>query len=120
MRFAIIEDGKVANVAISDDPFADNWIASDTAAIGDLYENGQFTPPPPDYDAQWAVVREQRNARLAASDWTQLPDAPVDASVWAEYRQALRDLPSTITGDPRIFNDWPKDPNWKPTPFGDR
>lgn len=38
------------------------------------------------------LVREDRNRRLAASDWTQLPDAPVDATAWATYRQALRDV----------------------------
>lgn len=37
-------------------------------------------------------VREDRNRRLAACDWTQLPDAPVDAAVWAAYRQELRDV----------------------------
>lgn len=37
-------------------------------------------------------VRQQRNNLLAASDWTQLPDAPVDQTAWAAYRQALRDV----------------------------
>jgi len=38
-------------------------------------------------------VRTQRDALLSQSDWTQVPDAPVDQSAWATYRQALRDLP---------------------------
>jgi len=38
-------------------------------------------------------VRTQRNALLKDSDWTQVSDAPVDQSAWADYRQALRDLP---------------------------
>lgn len=37
-------------------------------------------------------VREERTKRLAECDWTQLVDAPVDATVWAEYRTALRDV----------------------------
>lgn len=37
-------------------------------------------------------VRQQRNALLVACDWTQLPDAPVDQTAWAAYRQALRDV----------------------------
>ena len=107
MRYAIIEDGKVTNVAVADAPLTPAWIASDTAQIGDTYANGEFTPPAPDYDAQWAVVRADRNALLAASDWTQLPDAPVDAAAWATYRQALRDL--TQQSDP--FNIvWPVPP----------
>ena len=39
------------------------------------------------------IVRERRDLLLARSDWTQLPDAPVDAAAWATYRQALRDVP---------------------------
>ena len=38
--------------------------------------------------------RNWRKEELTATDWTQLPDAPVDAIVYANYRQALRDLPS--------------------------
>ena len=43
-------------------------------------------------EAQWAVIRTERNAKLVASDWTQVADAPVDAAQWATYRQALRDI----------------------------
>jgi hypothetical protein len=42
--------------------------------------------------AQWTVIRAERNKLLAASDWTQLPDASADAAAWAVYRQALRDI----------------------------
>ena len=59
-------------------------------------------------DLLFAELRAERNRRLAASDWTQVPDAPVDQAAWALYRQALRDLPSTTT-DPRN-PDWPKPP----------
>lgn len=44
-------------------------------------------------DQKWEQIRLWRNAELKATDWTQLPDAPVNAKVWAEYRQTLRDLP---------------------------
>jgi len=44
-------------------------------------------------DAEQAkAVREDRNRRLAETDWTQLADAPVNAQAWATYRQALRDV----------------------------
>lgn len=39
-------------------------------------------------------VRNVRNSLLSKSDWTQVADAPVDKSVWASYRQALRDVTS--------------------------
>lgn len=37
-------------------------------------------------------VRQDRNVKLTASDWTQVADAPVDKAAWATYRQALRDI----------------------------
>jgi hypothetical protein len=43
-------------------------------------------------DEQAASVRKSRNERLAASDWTQVIDAPVDQAEWAVYRQELRDV----------------------------
>jgi hypothetical protein len=44
-------------------------------------------------DAEQAKsVRATRDAKLAECDWTQVADAPVDKTVWATYRQALRDV----------------------------
>ena len=44
-------------------------------------------------DAEQAKsVRASRDAKLAECDWTQVADAPVDKTVWATYRQALRDI----------------------------
>ena len=56
---------------------------------------------------QWAGIRSERNSRLSASDWTQLSDAPVDAAVWAVYRQELRDI--TKQADPFAIV-WPVEP----------
>ena len=56
----------------------------------------QFNEKFPDAtnEQKWEQIKLWRNAELAATDWTQLPDAPVDKTAWAEYRQALRDLPA--------------------------
>jgi len=60
-----------------------------------------------------AQIRGQRNTLLAACDWTQIADCTItNKAAWATYRQTLRDLPSTITGDPRTFSNWPHNPNW--------
>ena len=56
-----------------------------------------------------AQKRAERDRLLAASDWTQVEDAPVDKAAWATYRQALRDLPQA-DGFPDV--DMPHDPNW--------
>jgi hypothetical protein len=39
-------------------------------------------------------VRLWRNKELVETDWTMIADAPTDKQAWAEYRQALRDLPA--------------------------
>ena len=60
---------------------------------------------PRTHQTQWPMVRAERDAKLAASDWTQLPDVPLATKeAWAVYRQALRD----ITNQPDPFNiTWP-------------
>jgi hypothetical protein len=46
-------------------------------------------------DAEQAKsVRTTRDEKLKDSDWSQVADAPVDKTVWATYRQALRDVPT--------------------------
>jgi len=61
-----------------------------------------------------SAVRQIRDGYLAASDWSQLSDAPLaesDKYKWQEYRQALRDLPETIDGIHAIDQiDWPVRP----------
>lgn len=66
------------------------------------------TAPEPDLEAAWHVLRAERNARLAESDWTQANDSPADKYAWAEYRQHLRDLPANTT-DP-FAPVWPTPP----------
>jgi hypothetical protein len=105
--FAIVENGKVVNVALSETALADNWIPSDEAEIGWSYDGQTFTPPPapaPTADE----IRAERNALLTASDWTQVADAFVDQAAWAAYRQGLRDIPQQA-GFPHDVV-WPEQP----------
>tara|TARA_B100000902_G_C27139523_1_gene827859 strand:- start:79 stop:450 length:372 start_codon:yes stop_codon:yes gene_type:complete len=47
------------------------------------------------------LLREERDAKLLSTDWTQNPDVPTETKTkWQTYRQALRDLPSTA--DPKL------------------
>ena len=53
-------------------------------------------------------IRNLRTEKLKDTDWTQVPDAPVDQTAWAAYRQQLRDIteqegfPTTVV--------WPSKP----------
>ncbi len=55
-----------------------------------------FNPIYPDAtnEQKWNQIKLWRNAELARTDWTMHSDAPTDKTAWAEYRQALRDLPA--------------------------
>ena len=63
-------------------------------------------------DSAMANIRGQRNQLLKDCDWTQIADCTIPKKAeWATYRQALRDLPTTVT-DPRTFADWPRNPDY--------
>jgi len=62
-------------------------------------------------DLDLSMVRADRNARLGATDWTQLGDAALGdhtAEEWAAYRQSLRDLPATYSRLSEVV--WPETP----------
>ena len=45
------------------------------------------------------TIRSARNRILVETDWTQMSDSPLTnekKQEWANYRQALRDLPNSI------------------------
>lgn len=63
---------------------------------------------------KYKVLREQRNKKLAESDFSMLPDYDLsreNEEEWEVYRQALRDIPST-TEDPET-PIWPEPPQVK-------
>lgn len=69
-----------------------------------------ITTPIPD-EVFLQRLRDERNIKLSASDWTQLIDSPLtdeEKSAWTTYRQLLRDLPEN-TDDPKNVI-WPLDP----------
>jgi hypothetical protein len=60
----------------------------------------------------WKRIREERNKRISACDWTQLPNVPLPGAKkyeWETYRQALRDITQT-TEDP-TNPVWPIQPS---------
>lgn len=65
-------------------------------------------------DSAMANIRGTRNQLLNACDWTQAVDCTIAKKTeWATYRQALRDLPSTVT-EPRTFSAYPNNPDYVP------
>ena len=96
----------------------DDWDARvyDTILLNDDNEN----PPKELFEAKlqelidaqpWKELREERNKRIARTDYLAIPDYPHATEevkqAWLDYRQALRDLPANTTD--------PENPVW-PTP----
>ena len=60
--------------------------------------------------AKWERVRDSRNRKLDACDWTQVTDTALtdaERDAWQTYRQALRDI--TTQADPDAVT-WPVEP----------
>tara|TARA_R110000803_G_scaffold132029_1_gene199300 strand:- start:592 stop:939 length:348 start_codon:yes stop_codon:yes gene_type:complete len=56
---------------------------------------------------QWAAIRAQRNALLAACDWMANSDVTM-SDAWTTYRQALRNLPASQSDpDDIVFPEEP-------------
>ena len=64
-----------------------------------------------------AKMRQERDQRLSACDWTHIDDSPLsseDKTSWATYRQSLRDMPqnnpSVTTKAQYEALAWPTEP----------
>lgn len=117
MRYgAKVQDGTVVEVLV----LADGAKGDEAVAAFGLVEQDGVRPgvgwswdgsafAPPSLPAlTWDNIRDGRNGLLAASDWTQVADAPVDAAAWAAYRQALRDVPQDYSTPDEVV--WPTPP----------
>lgn len=68
MKYAIIEAGVVTNVVVADAPLEANWIETDQAGPGWLYQDGQFLPPPPPIPTRTEQEAARRAAYIAEAD----------------------------------------------------
>ena len=71
-----------------------------------LLRDAVLNPPPTHNNIMY--LRHIRDILIALTDWTQVTDSPLTSeqrSAWAVYRQNLRDLPQTYSGDGNI--PWP-------------
>lgn len=102
-------------VAVIEEPTAEKPIIKYRQINGQIEQYAEAAPVPavPEQtpEQQEMQVRAQRNSLLTFCDWTQLADAPLTTEQkqeWAEYRQALRDIPEQ-TGFPDAVV-WPSAP----------
>jgi len=93
---------------------ADTDTTIDNTALLSLIASSDYgdyvAPTPAETSAALsAVIRAERNALLADSDWLALTDVAPMPSAWKNYRIALRDLPEQ-SGFPHSVT-WPTEPS---------
>jgi hypothetical protein len=107
---SVLANYNVFEVALTARPDIDSRTHKVTQEVAEV--NGVWTQ-------EWIIQRlptEQainnvcadRNIQLSDSDWTQLPDSPVDRVAWAVYRQALRDVTTQLNFP--WNTQWPESP----------
>jgi hypothetical protein len=87
MKYAIIEDGTVVNIAKADAPLADNWIEAGAAEIGDTWDGETFTTPGPTSE-QIAEQQTARRRAMAVERWSFATAAMNAGHITAEEAQA--------------------------------
>lgn len=76
----------------------------------ELYIDEQFVQEANEYTM--SLIRQERNRLLKECDWVVLSDVVIDPLVkadWLIYRQALRDLPASVTDVNNVL--WPIAPS---------
>jgi hypothetical protein len=88
MKYAIVENGVVTNVALADEALESNWVASDIAQKGWTFNGSTFTAPTvvqptlAEQRAEMSCSRAQGMVVIGATVWAQVialaedPDTP--------------------------------------------
>lgn len=93
VNFSALEDEFVPFTASPNDSMPHGVEIFERAVAGEFGVVASFTPLEFSDDVWGTWVRDARDAKLTASDWTQLPDVPAELKAkWAPYRQSLRDI----------------------------
>jgi len=104
----IMKDGTIANMV--EPRLCDYILQNNSDGNGTLvvWQNKEIPEPTaqeltdakePAINSHWLILlRFERDKLLRASDWSQAPDVPSDLKAsYVDYRQKLRDLPTTVT-----------------------
>ena len=106
MKYAIIENSAVANIAVADAPLAENWIEAGSAQIGDTWDGTQFSRPAPslsEYAAE-ALNRVKRARDDAIASGISVSGVHVHTDDLSQQRLVGAALAATI--DPETTINW--------------
>lgn len=88
-NYAIIENGVVVNVAVSEEALESNWIQSDVAQIGWTYDGTEFHAPqqPPEPELPKIITKVAFRFRITDAEYAAILAAAKtdpDVQVWVE------------------------------------
>lgn len=114
--FIIINEN---NKIISQGQVEAEMVTTETTIVGirpDTYDTHYDPVNNTTYESEESYAARQlnkRNVYLAASDYTQIPDAtfPGTLTEWQTYRQQLRDIPTHSNWPYLEPEDWPTKPS---------
>lgn len=90
-RYAIIENGAVANIAVAVEPLADNWLAIEgDVQAGDTFDGQTYTRPEPVVIVPDAVTPRQAKLALLGADKLDAVDTALAAIPDATQRKAAQ------------------------------
>jgi hypothetical protein len=103
MNYAVVENGVVTNIVVSESALFPNWIQSDVAQIGWTYDGAVFTPPapPPEPVLPPNITRLAFRYRLTDAEYVGiLTAAKTDVSV-AAWVETFNIVSQVNLNDPR-------------------
>lgn len=107
MIYAVVENGVVTNIVVSESALFPNWIQSDVAQIGWTYDGAAFHPPAPTPDPVLppVITRLAFRYRLTDAEYVAILTAAksdVEVAAWVEtfniVSQVKLDDPRTKSG----------------------
>jgi len=102
MKYAIIQNSLVVNIAVSQSPLANNWIPAQSAKIGDSWDGNVFAPVLPSVDVAKA---EKLAALLAKSTDVAEEDLTVDGVTFTTDNESVADITTALSVMGRNPND---------------
>lgn len=97
MKYAIIENGVVINIAKADSPISANWVLAGSAKRGDIWDGSVFTTPSKTPAELLSIEVSWVTTELGDADKEVLKHDDSHGRVtgtkpqWRTYRNALRD-----------------------------
>lgn len=109
MKYAIIENGKVVNIAVSDSALGSNWIPALSSSVGDLWDGDTFHSPTKSREDLLSELSAYRYEREVGGTTFNGMTVRTDRATRASITEAQNALSSGLITEPiswKMENGW--------------